>query len=336
MDLFYSIQPDYRYSKISNIKSEEDTKIRDLKFLIEDCEDIYPGIDIWFKKKAVPGIISEERKAIVVYNQNTPVGSAIVRNGKHSKLCSMRIHSDHQKKGLGRLVMALIALELRHDSKTVHFTIPEDIWEEQRKFFHKYGFESDGFAEKQYRLFSQEIACSGTFRNMWSEVLNTLPIVENKIIHATGNRKPEIVLSIQPHYIEKILSGEKDIEIRRSFPSSWKGSKIVFYASSPYKEFVGEAEIGDIDQDSPTNIWQKYENNIGCSFLDYESYCIGKKKISAIKLNNIKPYKNRVSKAQLENMIEKDITSPQSYSIIRNSESLSKALSLGHLLRKFF
>ena len=50
-----------------------------LATMVEECEDLYPGIDIWFKKKVVPGLKESNRVAFLVYHDDRPIGSAVVR-----------------------------------------------------------------------------------------------------------------------------------------------------------------------------------------------------------------------------------------------------------------
>jgi predicted transcriptional regulator len=53
-----------------------------------------------------------------------------------------------------------------------------------------------------------------------------------------------ILLSIKPKFVEKILSGEKRFEFRRSVPKlDVTVTSIVVYASSPVCRVVGEVEV---------------------------------------------------------------------------------------------
>ncbi len=312
----------------------KDDELDHLKKMIEECEDLYPGIDIWFKKKVSSDLITGERQAILIYSNDKPIGSAILRKGDNAKLCSMRVVESFQKDGIGSLLMALIGLELRRNKiKDIHFTIPENIWDSNIPFFEDYGFQNHGEAENQYRLFFKEFACSSNFSNVWNQVMETLP---NLLLDSQLNEEhplPEILLSLHPRYAEKILSGEKTVEIRRGFPSKWKGSLVTFYATSPQQELVGEAVISNVESNTPDYIWQKYERDIGCSHEEYKIYCNGKAKISALKFNHVIPYRNRTSRVHLEMILDRDLRPPQSYNIVRNNSGWMAAVSLGKLMR---
>lgn len=47
-----------------------------------------------------------------------------------------------------------------------------------------------------------------------------------------------IILSIHPEYVEKILAGEKTVELRRLLPRQ-NVEKIYIYSTSPVKKIVG-------------------------------------------------------------------------------------------------
>ena len=54
-----------------------------------------------------------------------------------------------------------------------------------------------------------------------------------------------MLLSIKPQYAKVILEGKKRFEFRKSRPKNGV-DKIIFYASSPQQEVVGEADIEEI------------------------------------------------------------------------------------------
>ena len=51
-----------------------------------------------------------------------------------------------------------------------------------------------------------------------------------------------ILLPIKPEYANKILSGEKNVEFRKSFPNK-DIDTIVIYATAPISKIVGEVEV---------------------------------------------------------------------------------------------
>lgn len=83
-----------------------------------------------------------------------------------------------------------------------------------------------------------------------------------------------VLLSIKPRFAEKILSGEKQYEFRKTtFRRSEPGDTVFLYASSPVQCIVGTFEIGRIIQKSPSDLWQAYGDKSGINdqkqFFEY-------------------------------------------------------------------
>lgn len=116
-----------------------------------------------------------------------------------------------------------------------------------------------------------------------------------------------ILLSIKPQYAKVILEGKKKYEFRKNRPTR-SVNKIIIYASSPQNEIVGEAEIEEILEDTPSKIWEIAKNSAGITSSFYFSYYKGKKKAIAYKLKNVVIYNE--TKTLLEYGIEH---APQSF-----------------------
>lgn len=304
-----------------------------LKELVEECEDLYPGIDIWFKKKVIPGLEEKNRSALLVYHDSRPIGAAVVRKGDNAKLCSLRVMPEEQKKGLGHLLIAVVANEIRNIATHIHFTAPSKLWFELEQFFRNYGFVNNGLAGVQYRLFDEELSCSASFKDVWKGVVNKLPsIIENFTLN--GNTAHcDLVFSIRPAFADAIIKGKKRVEIRRRFSSKWKGASALLYASSPSRRFVGEAIIGDIITSSPERIWSDWKDELGCTFDEFGSYCNGASEVSAIIFKEVKPFKDPIPQIQMEQLVQKDLKVPQSFCEVKKQTIWPTALSLSCLIR---
>ena len=304
-----------------------------LRTLVEECEDLYPGIDLWFKQKVKPGLESKRRAALLVYHHERPIGAALVRRGEDAKLCSMRILPDEQHKGIGSLLMGLIAAEVRSDlTGRMHFTIPEELWCEKEGFFSNYRFVNQGPAAIQYRLFDQELACSADFKDVWTAVVERLPRTIEAFTLSGNSAHCDLVLSVHPPHAAAIASGEKSVEVRRSFPKKWKGASALLYATKPQQHFVGEAIIREVIIDSPETIWSNWKTEIQCTAEEFAAYCRGASQVSALILSDVRPFKSPIPKTQMEHLIQKDIKAPQSYCEVREGTVWPTALSLSCLL----
>jgi len=304
-----------------------------LEAMVDECEDLYPGIDIWFKKKVIPGLEEKNRSALLVYHDSRPIGAAVIRKGEDAKLCSLRVLPEEQKKGLGHLLIALVANEIRSIASHVHFTAPSKLWFELEQFFKCYGFVNNGLAHDQYRLFDQELTCSADFKSIWKGVIDKLPSVIENFTLNDNKTHCDLVFSIRPNFAKQIIDGRKRVEIRRRFSSKWKGASALLYASSPLRQFVGEAVIGDIITGSPEKIWSDWKEELGCTFDEFGSYCNGAPQVSAIVFKEIKPFKDPIPQAQIEHLVQKDLKAPQSFCEVKKQTLWPTALSLSCLMR---
>lgn len=98
-----------------------------------------------------------------------------------------------------------------------------------------------------------------------------------------------MLLSIKPKYAKVILEGKKQYEFRKSKPKEGI-NRIIFYASSPQKQVVGEAAIDQILEGTPEEIWEIAKMAAGITKKFYFSYYTGKDKAVAYKLKDVMIY----------------------------------------------
>jgi predicted transcriptional regulator len=85
-----------------------------------------------------------------------------------------------------------------------------------------------------------------------------------------------VLLSIKPEFSEKILSGEKRYEFRRTkFSEPSNVETIYLYATSPVQQIVGSFTAGEVEEGSPETLWSKYGDHSGIKdqsrFMEYFS-----------------------------------------------------------------
>lgn len=98
-----------------------------------------------------------------------------------------------------------------------------------------------------------------------------------------------ILLSINPQFLEPLFKGIKKYEYRKVKPKN-EIDKILFYATSPLKKVVGEAEVETIVEGTPSDIWELTKNDSGISEKFFKSYYLTSKKAIAFKLRNVIKY----------------------------------------------
>jgi len=65
-----------------------------------------------------------------------------------------------------------------------------------------------------------------------------------------------ILLSINPEHIANIFNGTKRFEFRK-VSCKREVTRIVFYCTSPVMKIVGEAEVDEIIEGHPDEIWSR-------------------------------------------------------------------------------
>ena len=86
-----------------------------------------------------------------------------------------------------------------------------------------------------------------------------------------------------------ILEGKKQYEFRKTRPKAGV-NRIIFYASSPQKQVVGEAVIDEVLEGTPKEIWEIARTAAGITKKFFFSYYSGKDKAIAYKLKDVMIY----------------------------------------------
>ena len=85
----------------------------------------------------------------------------------------------------------------------------------------------------------------------------------------------QMLLSINPRYVEQIVAGTKKFEYRKRRCSRKDVNKIIIYATSPIKAVIGEVDIQEVLVDSPSEIWEQTNEYGGVSKEFFDDYYNG-------------------------------------------------------------
>ncbi|WP_138192381.1 hypothetical protein [Culicoidibacter larvae] len=99
----------------------------------------------------------------------------------------------------------------------------------------------------------------------------------------------DILIAIQPEYVEQILNGNKQYEFRKVLPKIIP-ERMIIYCTAPVMAVVGVADIEAIIVDTPENIWQLTNELGGVSSDFFFSYYKQSKKAFAYQLKNVEKY----------------------------------------------
>ena len=102
-----------------------------------------------------------------------------------------------------------------------------------------------------------------------------------------------VLLSIKPQYVEKILNGTKKYEFRRILFKK-PVRRIEIYSSSPVKKLVGFFVPGKIVEDSPANLWKHFQNDAGVTKKEFFAYFHKKEIGYAIEIAQVNIYQTPI------------------------------------------
>lgn len=94
----------------------------------------------------------------------------------------------------------------------------------------------------------------------------------------------EAIISIHGVHSQRILSGNKTVELRRRFPHMPAGSRLWIYETMPTGAVVGVATITGMEAGTAEALWERHGKAIGVARKEFMAYLDGCAKASAISL----------------------------------------------------
>lgn len=131
-----------------------------------------------------------------------------------------------------------------------------------------------------------------------------------------------LFLCVKPIYMKHILSGKKDIEIRKQMPSLVAGDGIVLYSTSPDKEIVGTAKVKAIhNYKNKANFWREFKHRVGICIEDYFFYTLRAKKVIGIELEKVKVFTDKVDLDWIRMRYKPNFMPPQGYMYLTGDQA---------------
>lgn len=128
-----------------------------------------------------------------------------------------------------------------------------------------------------------------------------------------------VLISIHPRHAEKIISGEKRLEFRRSWAAR-PVDVLVIYATARVQKVVAIAEVKHVFRGSRTCLWNLAKTiGGGISRRKLFAYLEGKKNAFAIEVVKVKPI---VGGFDPELLFGLDFHPPQSFRYLRDEEHI--------------
>lgn len=91
------------------------------------------------------------------------------------------------------------------------------------------------------------------------------------------------LISVHPEFADKLLSGEKQVELRRT---KLRGaiSHLAIYATAPRSAVLGWVTVTNVESASPTSLWNAHKQHAGISRARFRRYFQGCKLATAIRV----------------------------------------------------
>ncbi len=98
-----------------------------------------------------------------------------------------------------------------------------------------------------------------------------------------------VILSIKPEYIQKILEGRKKYEFRKT-KFRKEIDEVFVYATKPIQKIVFKFRVGEIIVDTPENLWENLKDFSGLTEQEFFSYFRNKNEGIAIEIKEIQKF----------------------------------------------
>lgn len=115
----------------------------------------------------------------------------------------------------------------------------------------------------------------------------------------------DIMISIHPEYVQKILSGEKTIELRRRAINIPPKTKIWIYSTRPCGKIIANALLKKIEVMSPANAWKTHQKAMCIKKESYKNYTESLDFVYLFHLINIKRMRKNISLEEMRSCCSK-------------------------------
>lgn len=124
-----------------------------------------------------------------------------------------------------------------------------------------------------------------------------------------------VILSIKPCYVEKIVNRVKRYEFRKAFlRKNYSSTKVYIYSSSPVQRIVGYFTIKSILEDHPEKLWAQCKSASGIAESAFFDYFQNRDKGYAIQICALKLFDKPIDPKQ----VIQNFVPPQSYRYVNN------------------
>ena len=105
----------------------------------------------------------------------------------------------------------------------------------------------------------------------------------------------KILLSIKPEFADKIFSGIKRYEYRKSAFKRTEVTIVMVYSTMPVGQIIGEFDIEEVLCQDPLDLWHSTQDYAGIDEDFFLEYFRGKEQAIAFKIGNVRLYEKPIN-----------------------------------------
>lgn len=266
-----------------------------LRNILADLEYCYPFFSIWLGKVFKELTNSDRRKILLCVEGHyfNILGLAIIKNDlSEKKICTLRVLSGYQRRGIGTALLKRCLVELNDPLPLI--TVSGIQMDSFGPFLKRNGFKIKGKVKSLYK--------KGLYEYFFNKEY------EHSVV----------LMSIQPIYAKAIAEKTKTVEFRKkTFSKSVR--RVFVYESYPTKKIIGFFEVTEVDEDVPEKLWEKYHKVGGITKENFDAYYSKHFIGFAIRIKEFYSFEEPLDPRNFD----PDFRAPQSYCYIDNVEFLN-------------
>jgi predicted transcriptional regulator len=116
------------------------------------------------------------------------------------------------------------------------------------------------------------------------------------------------LMSIQPQFAERIITGDKRVEFRKTL-FRYPLSHVIIYCTEPVQQVIGFFEVEALDTATPQNLWERYSQVSGIPQGTFNAYYANCTTGVAIKIGRV----FKLEEAVPLSVIDEILLPPQSF-----------------------
>jgi predicted transcriptional regulator len=121
-----------------------------------------------------------------------------------------------------------------------------------------------------------------------------------------------LLISVKPEFANKIVTGEKTIELRKACPNVTKNDIVIIYSTLPVKAVIGICRVEEVIKLKPSTMWRNHREKLGIERKRYMAYYEETETAIGIVLKSACRLDNKIDLADIKKIFPK-FSPPQTF-----------------------